>query len=694
MHAKVYDRTVQPGCLQIFGEILRRMAFKNLFFCSFVTDRDRVQLTAVYCNRRGVQRQHLKKDPFSQCEQLQETHMQVKKWIRGNTDDDWINDTNAQHNNMSNVDANLKYVNTHEYTNWRLVSAFFDCSSCLLRVVLVWFLARHTCGSRLKTRVRASFIMSHAHVEWPSLRPLHPLQISFSSSSLALQHFLLLFTFPEVKKKTAMRTAAKESGPQNYKFSSTGYEHNDHFITEAYVEFNQESVTQQRFPEDLDYDDAVIGQTIFKRYRRRVDRSEGEGSSSGLSSSSMSHDRLGQPVVRTENPLSQGSRVSPFVPIVIKTDVPLDNDDRAHKVLLQKYGERIESYHNKTNWANFVSMQDFSMLLKSDSISWRKILQNFHNSVQRLVGNTLCQETKKHLSQKVGSEGTPRWDPYWKLQPVACKVKMEIRIMSLNKDNSHSWVRISHGLNKLVTNLNNKEYDDNEQEISEMQFEDFASQSKAKAKPSETRFCQLIHKNYSHWGKNLDWCWTTKIFAHRLSSVEETDQSSSSWKCTSRQWWTDWILVNKRLLSGLVVFIGVTKKWKRSMAGGGGHKKRFQYCPHSSGTILYLRALQGHSGRNLIDPSLQDNVVIPDCFFKYIYHVGCAINLHSIINSGLIPGGQNLINRLSACGSYGQKPKYLDTKGSWCDRLECNASCTIPAMKDGRDIRTQYIGSI
>ena len=42
---------------------------------------------------------------------------------------------------------------------------------------------------------------------------------------------------------------------------------------------------------------------------------------------------------------------------------------------------------------------------------------------------------------------------------------------------------------------------------------------------------------------------------------------------------------------------------------------------------------------------LQDNVVIPDCFFKYIYHVGRAINLHSIINSELIPGGQNLSNR-------------------------------------------------
>ena len=79
------------------------------------------------------------------------------------------------------------------------------------------------------------------------------------------------------------------------------------------------------------------------------------------------------------------------------------------------------------------------------------------------------------------------------------------------------------------------------------------------------------------------------------------------------------------------------------MAGGGGHKKRFQYCTDPSGQeILYLRALQGRSGRNPIDPSLQDNVLIPDHFFEYICHIGCAINLHSITNSGLILGGQNL----------------------------------------------------
>ena len=69
--------------------------------------------------------------------------------------------------------------------------------------------------------------------------------------------------------------------------------------------------------------------------------------------------------------------------------------------------------------------------------------------------------------------------------------------------------------------------------------------------------------------------------------------------------------------------------WKSKMAGGGGNKKN-QYCTDSSGQeILYLRALQGHSGRNPIDPTLQDYVLIPINFFEYICHIGCAISLHS-----------------------------------------------------------------
>ena len=88
--------------------------------------------------------------------------------------------------------------------------------------------------------------------------------------------------------------------------------------------------------------------------------------------------------------------------------------------------------------------------------------------------------------------------------------------------------------------------------------------------------------------------------------------------------------------------IGLMKYGKSKMAGGGGNKKRFQYCTDPSGQeILYLRALQGHSGRDPIDPILKDNVLIPNDFFEYIYHIECAVNLHSITNSGMIAGGQN-----------------------------------------------------
>ena len=53
---------------------------------------------------------------------------------------------------------------------------------------------------------------------------------------------------------------------------------------------------------------------------------------------------------RTVKPVVGGQTSSSFVPSVIKTDVPLNNDDHAHKdLLLQRYGERIDklSQHDR-----------------------------------------------------------------------------------------------------------------------------------------------------------------------------------------------------------------------------------------------------------------------------------------------------------------------------------------------------------
>ena len=133
-------------------------------------------------------------------------------------------------------------------------------------------------------------------------------------------------------------------------------------------------------------------------------------------------------------------------------------------------------------------------------------------------------------------------------------------------------------------------------------------------------------------------------------------------------------------------------KWKKTIAGGGGNKKRYQYCTDSSGVILYLRALQGHSGRSLIDPTLLGNVVIPDGFFQYFYHVGCAISLHSIINSGLIPGGPKnwaTDRQYSFClWIPWTKTIRILTRSTWKHRVLHN-TCT----KHGRNIRTRYIVS-
>ena len=59
---------------------------------------------------------------------------------------------------------------------------------------------------------------------------------------------------------------AEELGPPDKK----------NYITEAYVDYTQESLVEQRFPDDLDYDDATIGKALSDACRRRADHSDEE----------------------------------------------------------------------------------------------------------------------------------------------------------------------------------------------------------------------------------------------------------------------------------------------------------------------------------------------------------------------------------------------------------------------------------
>ena len=99
---------------------------------------------------------------------------------------------------------------------------------------------------------------------------------------------------------------------------------------------------------------------------------------------------------------------------------------------------------------------------------------------------------EQHHNRKNGSKGTTNIGPV--LEVATCclheKYGVGFRISSVNRDNTHSCVRISHGSNKFVMNLNN-----NEQEIPEVQLEeyamkldakDFGCRSKAGAKPQRS----------------------------------------------------------------------------------------------------------------------------------------------------------------------------------------------------------------
>ena len=105
-----------------------------------------------------------------------------------------------------------------------------------------------------------------------------------------------------------------DSTDESYLFS--GYEPKNYDLMETDVESFTESLThpqfpEQRFPEDVDYDDAAIGQMLFNAHRVHVYHSQREGLSVGQSSSSVSErtvrpvkERTGRPVMASGQELN------------------------------------------------------------------------------------------------------------------------------------------------------------------------------------------------------------------------------------------------------------------------------------------------------------------------------------------------------------------------------------------------------
>ena len=67
----------------------------------------------------------------------------------------------------------------------------------------------------------------------------------------------------------------------------------------------------------------------------------------------------------------------------------------------------------------------------------------------------------------------------------------------------------------------------------------------------------------------------------------------------------------------------------------GRNKTTFQCCMNSRNVFLYIRAIQGHAGGNLIAPELRGHVAIPHKWKEFLFHRGCSFDVTSILKAGL-----------------------------------------------------------
>ena len=152
-----------------------------------------------------------------------------------------------------------------------------------------------------------------------STSPFH--SRSFSSIIFSFQHFLLLFTFFEVSSQQpcalplsrVLRTTSSPSQllkvvdnkPAHFRWGAwhPGREELLHRLWAQrplhhgdLCRVHPESLSEQRFPEDFDYDDVTIGKALLNPLPK-TSRSRWRFWLSSCLSSSMSHDRKGKPVV-------------------------------------------------------------------------------------------------------------------------------------------------------------------------------------------------------------------------------------------------------------------------------------------------------------------------------------------------------------------------------------------------------------
>ena len=157
-----------------------------------------------------------------------------------------------------------------------------------------------------------------------------------------------------------------------------------------------------------------------------------------------------------------------------------------------KYGERIEKLSQQDKLSKFCMYAGFLNVVEIGQYFMTKDTEEFSQFTDSVACREYTLPRDEEASEPKGwMRGNTKIGPV--LEVATCclhgKYGVEIRNISMNEDICHSWVRISHGLNQLVTDLNNSEQETSEDQFKEhglkLDASDFACRSKAKAKPQK-----------------------------------------------------------------------------------------------------------------------------------------------------------------------------------------------------------------
>ena len=288
-------------------------------------------------------------------------------------------------------------------------------------------------------------------------------------------------------------------------------------------------------------------------------------------------DRTGQPVILVGQSIVLGE---------VKAEVPVhDEDPRNDQIIWQQYIQQVESLSPENKVSKFCKEAGFMRVVEVGQYFVTKDTGDFRQFQSVACREYTLPRDDPASEPKGWIRGNTRIGPILEVTTSFQHFKfgVEVRIQSVNEDNSQSWVRISYGTIRYVNNY--IKYDT--QSLEDPQEEEYvptslgvvAARSKAKAKPQPREFTGT----------------TTIPLSERVwIDIEPSKQDLESHNLSKKI--INLLRHNQKLhreQDGAIQFYKIKfhlkdyplpiqnwsdDRWLACLAAGGGSKRRYQYC--------------------------------------------------------------------------------------------------------------------